>query len=302
LIENVLVIGAGFLGSNIVKELEKREKKVTSTHYVEKNSSMLRLDISCKNDVESLCAKIEPDLVINSAAKNDIEFLEKNQGVAYEINTLGAENIAIAANKIGSKLFQISTDSVFDGKSGMYKEEDVPNPLNNYSNSKLLGEKGVIDNCKNHIIIRTNFYGHSNESKYLFDSILNKLINNEKFIGFNDVIFNPLQVGNLSELIIDLINSDFNGILHLSSNEIFSKYQFCLKIAEIFGFDTQLIQEGSIEQMNFLAKRPKNTSLDNSRSKSLIKTPITSLNDWLITMKKKYHYSKSSQIKNNCGN
>jgi len=291
LIENVLVIGAGFLGSNIVKELKKYEKTVTSTHY-QKNSSILKLDISRKNDVESFCAKVEPDLVINCAANNKVEFLEKNLSVAYETNTLGAENVAIAANKIGSKLYQISTDSVFDGKLGMYKEDDVPNPLNNYANSKFLGEKAVIDNCKNHIIIRTNFYGHSNESKYLFDSILNKLINNEKFIGFNDVIFNPLEVGNLSELIVDLINSDFNGILHLSSNEIFSKYQFCHKIAEIFAFNTQLIQEGSIEQMNFLAKRPKNTSLDNSRSKSLIKTPITSLIDWLLTMKEKYHFSK----------
>ncbi len=291
MIENVLVIGAGFLGSNIVKELKKYEKTVTSTHY-QKNSSILKLDISRKNDVESFCAKVEPDLVINCAANNKVEFLEKNLSVAYETNTLGAENVAIAANKIGSKLYQISTDSVFDGKLGMYKEDDVPNPLNNYANSKFLGEKAVIDNCKNHIIIRTNFYGHSNESKYLFDSILNKLINNEKFIGFNDVIFNPLEVGNLSELIVDLINSDFNGILHLSSNEIFSKYQFCHKIAEIFGFNTQLIQEGSIEQMNFLAKRPKNTSLDNSRSKSLIKTPITSLIDWLLTMKEKYHFSK----------
>jgi len=281
MIEKILVIGVGFLGKHILQELKNRNKKTIGTTFSKVSSNYIRLDISNQSDIEKCCNSIEPDLIINCAANNDIDLIEKNPSIGINVNAKGAENIAIVANKFGIKILHISTDSVFDGKLGMYKENDKPNPINAYANSKFLGEKSVTNNCKEHIIIRTNFYGENDESKYLFNSILTKLKQKESFIGFDDIKFTPLEVHNLSEIIIDLIETDFKGILHLSSNEIITKYHFCIRIAETFGFDKNLIKKGFFDQMNYLAKRPKNTSLDNTKSKQWIKTPFISLDEWL---------------------
>jgi len=283
LTENVLVIGAGFLGGNIIQEFKNNNIIVIGTTNTD--SLYIKLDITSYNDVKEICTKFNPDLIVNCAANNDVEKLEKNPDLAYQINTKGVENIAKIAEEINSRLFHISTDSVFDGLSKMYKENDLPNPINHYSKSKYFAEKAISENCSNHIIIRTNFYGHNKKSNYLFNSILNKLFNNETFIGFDDVLFNPLEVSNLSVMIHELSKTNFKGILHLSSDTVLSKYHFCVKIAEAFNFDKNLIKLGSIDDMNFTALRPKNTSLDNSKSKSLLKTQINSMDDWLFSIK-----------------
>ena len=119
----------------------------------------------------------------------------------------------------------VSSDAVFDGDKGMYEEYDEINPINIYAKSKAYGEKLISENLENYVIVRTNFYGFHDQGKFLFNWILSKLKNNEEFPAFNDVFFNPLEVTNLSKLIYQLSEKDFSGILHLSSDEIFSKFE-----------------------------------------------------------------------------
>src|SRR5579863_6043251 len=100
----------------------------------------------------------------------------------------------------------------------MYTEEDIPNPINVYAQSKALGEKFVKENTSNYVIIRTNFYGHNNEGKFLFNWILNTLKQKKELIGFDDIIFTPLEVSNLAKMISEISITDYSGIIHLSSN------------------------------------------------------------------------------------
>ena len=125
-------------------------------------------------------------------------------------------------------------------------------------------------------------------SKYLFNSIIAKLQKGEKIVGFNDVIFNPLEIQNLSQLICDITESNFNGLLHLSSDKIITKYEFCYLLALELGFNTKLIEKGSIDSIDFVARRPKNTSLDNTKSKSITHSTIISYKNWLNTIKNIY--------------
>ena len=281
--ERVLVIGAGFLGGNIAKKFKDHIIIQTNLTKINKNSYIL--DITDEKQVVDCFHDVKPSIVINCAANTNIDFLERNTPTAYSINGEGIRNLAVTCKRSDVRLVHISTDGIFDGISGNYTEDDKPNPINVYAKSKVIGEENIMKNCLNHVIVRTNFYGNHPQGKSLFNNILSKLKNRERFTGFDDVIFSPLEVSNLSDLISDVTFSNYRGILNLSSNESISKYQFCCKIADVFDFDSNLIKKGSIDDAGFIAKRPKNTSLDNTKSKQFTKSKIMSLDDWLLKIK-----------------
>jgi len=285
--DNVLVIGSGFLGGNIVNEFRNNEIKVIGTNYNKNGSDEIHFDITNMDSIVSCVKKYSPQVIINCAANVNVDDLENNEKLAFSINAYGAENIAKVCKNNKIRLLHISSDAVFDGKNGMYVEEDVMNPINIYAKSKMLGEELISKNLENYVIIRTNFYGFHKQDKFLFNWILSKLKNNETFTGFNDVFFNPLEVTNLSKMIYELSEKNFCGILHLSSDEIFSKFEFAIKISEFFGFDSNLIKKASIDELGLNAKRPKNTTLVNNKAKNLLDTKIQKLDSWLRDIQNK---------------
>ena len=275
--KKILVIGNGFLGKSI--NLFKSENYEITC--VSKNNSELTVDIRNIKSLEKIIIKTNPQIIINCAALTNVDEIEKNSKEAFEVNSYGAENIAKIASKYNIRLLHISTDSVFDGKKGMYSEEEIPIPINEYAKSKKLGEDLVINNSKNFVIIRTNFYGINNEKKFLLNWVIDNLKNDKKIIGFNNIIFSPLEIKNLVNMLLELSENNFQGIIHLSSNEPISKYYFAKKISNILGFNEKNIIKGNIEDIDFVAKRQNNTSLSN------LKTKIISLDEWLIQNKSK---------------
>lgn len=286
--EKALVIGSGFLGSHIIDILKNSGINTVGTHFNLNNDEIMKVDVRNINSINDCVAKIKPDLIINCAAITQLDFLEKNPQLASSVNADGAKNVATVSKRNKIRLAHISTDGIFDGKRGMYSEEDIPNPINVYAKSKAEGEKLVREISDDYVIIRTNFYGFDKNGRFLFNWILNMLKQHKQIIGFSDVIFAPLEVSNLGEMIKEISMKSYCGIIHLASDEILSKYQFALQIAEIFELNKDLIKEGSVDDYkDFVAKRPKNTSLINKKAKQLMKTQIISLSEWLMTMKSK---------------
>ena len=167
----------------------------------------------------------------------------------------------------------------------MYTENDKPNTINVYAKSKLLGEKLIQENSDDFVIIRTNFYGFNPNNSSLFNWVLESLSQTKKIVGYSDIIFNPIEISNLCELIVDIEQSNYNGILHVSSDKPISKYEFIVEIAKNLGYNTNLISCDSIDNYELVAKRPKNTSLDNKKLKQNFHTKIISMKDWLLNQK-----------------
>lgn len=274
--EKILIIGKGFLGGYIFDQ-----SSLMGLSPVTTNHDAVNFDIRDINLVEKVISYHKPDFIVNCAALTNIDQIEANPTEAYQVNGDGAKNVAMVANKEKIKLIHVSTDSVFDGKKGMYNENDLLFPINEYAKSKKIGEDHVKKICERYVIVRTNFYGYNKQGKHLFNWILTSLKNARSIIGFYDVFFNPLEVENLSMMIIELGLNQYDGVIHLASDEIMNKYQYALKIAEILNFDKSLITKGSISDSNLLAKRPLNTTLSNAVSKKILKTPFVSLDDWL---------------------
>ena len=132
----ILVIGgSGLLGMKLQKVLAGDGFDVYATFHQntlnEKNC--FPLDITQKNAVDTFMEKINPDIVVLAAAYTNVDDCEKNKEKAFETNVQGTRNIAHAAEKNNARLVYISTDYVFDGKKGLYKEEDSTNPINYYA-------------------------------------------------------------------------------------------------------------------------------------------------------------------------
>jgi dTDP-4-dehydrorhamnose reductase len=282
--KKIIVLGTGFLGGYVLDKLKINQISSEGTNY-QNLSNTIKLNATNIEEVEKYLISVKPETVINCVGIGDIDFLEKNPKIAYKINSDTAKNIAKICNKLGIYMIHISTDSVFDGQKGMYKENDKVNPLNIYAKSKVLAENYVQENAKNSLIVRTNFYGFDKKTKWFFNWITNSLSSGKKITGFNDLIFNPLAISNLSDLLIELTTIKHEGILHLSSNDTLSKYDFIMNVAEIFEFDKNLIEKGN---SSLLVQRPKNTTLDNALSIFFLKTPIIPLDLCLKNIKKKF--------------
>ena len=274
--KDLLIVGNGFLGGILHKNAIQLGLDSNISDY--KKSG---IDVRNISSIEEILKQEEPKVVINCSAISNVDAIEKDATNAIAVNANGAKNLATICNKLNLKLIYISTDSVFDGKQKMYSEEDITNPINEYAKSKKLGEDFVKKSLNEHVIVRTNFYGKDSKKKNLFEWVINQLKNQDKIIGFEDVFFNPLEVNNLSKLIIELSQTNFLGTLHLANNEIFSKYQFCKTIAECLGFGTNIIQKGSINEVNLNALRPLNTTLSNKLSTKILKTKLITLKEYL---------------------
>ena len=274
--KKLLIIGKGFLGNSLsklaIKKFDVFEASLKHGLFV---------DIQKIQSIEKLIKKHDPDIIINCAAITNIEKTENDTQKLFLVNAQGPGNIAKIAKKYSKKFIHISTDSVFDRNKKKYNELDLPNPLNEYSKSKFQGEQLVLENNSNSIIVRTNFYGYDENGKFLFNWIINQLNNKKSIIGFEDIIFNPLEINNLSELLLELCLIEFKGIIHLAGDEIFSKFDFIEKIALSLNLDRKLVIRGNSDQIKLIAKRPKNTTLDNSISKKILSTKIKKLNEIL---------------------
>ena len=278
----ILIVGNGFLGKNLHNIAIKNKISIEISDY-KKNG----IDVTNISSIDKFFEIHCPEIVVNCSVISQVDECEKNPKHALNVNAYGAENVAKACKKYNTKLIHISTDSVFNGKKGMYTESDKLEPKNEYARTKKIGEELVRKTLDNHIIIRTNFYGKNENGNNLFDWILNSLENNEKITGFSDVIFNPLEINNLCSMIIELISSKFLGTIHLTSNEIFSKFEFCKKIAFYLEYPEELVKKGISTNANLIAKRPLNTTLSNKLSKTILKTKQITLQTFLEEFKAK---------------
>ena len=134
------------LGSKLVASLPEGCRMFTTynKHVDPGNSCSFHLDVTDKGGVQQLIRKISPDVIIHTAALTDVDYCETNREEAWNVNVEGTRNIAEASRESNSKLVYVSTDYVFDGERGMYKEDDQPNPVGQYGKTKLEGENVVL--------------------------------------------------------------------------------------------------------------------------------------------------------------
>jgi dTDP-4-dehydrorhamnose reductase len=266
--KNIVIIGSnGLLGQSMVRKFNDTYDimccSVERENYNPElaDEKYFTLDITNRTDVKSFFRKIEPDVIINTAAFTDVDGCEDKVELCWEVNSRSLENIIEASKEFSPLLVQISTDYIFDGRDAPYRENDTPNPEGFYGRSKLAAERIVGYSSLEYIIARTQIlYGTGHRVKKNFALwVIDKLQNKQKIRVVNDQIGNPTFVDDLSEAVYRLIGVEEFGIFHVSGKEECNRYEFAISIAELFDLDKSLIKETTTSQLTQKAPRPMNS-------------------------------------------
>ena len=258
-----MVTGAnGQLAKTIKKQYHNNTEGIEFIFLTKKD-----LDITNKDLVKKAFTSTKFDYCINCAAYTNVEQAEKTPEIAFEINAEGARNIALSCKQTNTTLIHISTDYVFDGeKETPYKEEDLPNPINEYGRSKLLGEQHIQKTLENHFIIRTSWLYSKDFGHNFYKTVLSAVNSNKQLTIDNAQKGCPTNTVSLSEYIFQIIKAGTLtfGIKHFCDQEEMTWYEFAQRILIENNLNTRLslVKEG---KYHTFAKRPRNSVLLNTK-------------------------------------
>lgn len=245
-----LIIGSnGMLGSDLCKVFPDAVKL---THH--------DLDITDREQVIESILKIKPDVVINAAAYTNVDGCEDNKELAFQVNGYGPGYIAKACARAGAILVHFSTDYVFEGSKKEYVESDIPNPINVYGDSKLLGEKKIIENMNDYRIVRISWL-FGIHGKNFVETMLKLSGEMDTVKVVNDQFGKPTYTMDLANKIREIIELD-PGIYHITNDGICSWYEFASSIIDN-------VVPCTSEEFPRKAKRPKYSVLVNTKTKPM---------------------------------
>tara|TARA_B110000495_G_C22978480_1_gene574932 strand:- start:164 stop:1054 length:891 start_codon:yes stop_codon:yes gene_type:complete len=284
-IKKILVTGsAGLIGTQIVKDLLDNHKQVYSCYNKTKPELgiITHLDLTKKDDIVNTMNRIKPDVVIHLGAMTDVELCETETELAKKINTDATEILALESEKYNTFFVYMSTDYVFDGKVGMKKENDEPNPINFYGKSKLDGERVFKKITTPNVIVRTSTPFGLHSKKISFPIWVKKNLELEKEIS---VVVNqytsPSYVPNISKMIIEIMERKITGIIHLAGATKISRYDFAVQISKIINANKQFLKLTKMDQMDWKAQRPADSSLNVSKANKILKNKPEKIEDSL---------------------
>lgn len=275
----ILITGSnGLLGQKIVGQLAKASINFLATSKgVNRNPSCSdvnyhQMDISNALEIERVFSTFMPTHIIHTAAMTNVDHCEQQPDECNRINFEAVQLLFHAAQKINAHFQLLSTDFVFDGEKGNYKEEDQVNPLSLYAQSKVNAENYLLaSNSLNWSIVRTIIvYGTANNLSrnniiYWAKDALEK---GQELSIIDDQFRAPTWANDLAWACIRICELNKMGIYHISGPETFSIYEIVEKIAQFFNLPTNSLSKSSSLNLNQPAKRPPKTGFDLTKAKT----------------------------------
>ncbi|HKK10214.1 MAG TPA: NAD(P)-dependent oxidoreductase [Bacteroidales bacterium] len=271
--KKILITGvSGFLGNKLALTAADRFDVYASTHKYPvnlKGVTSVKADLTDARQVGSLFEQVNPDMVFHLAAMSNPNQCEKNPHDSYEINVSATRNLVDMA-RLNETLFVFtSSDLVFEGKNAPYKEQDMVRPVNRYGRQKAEAEKSVLDYKAGTVCRMPLMFGEKSPySGSFIQPMLQFLRANQKLNLFADEIRTPLSSERAAEGLL-LIAEKRPKLIHLAGDEAVNRYEFGSMMCEMLGIGKELLIKRKLHEIEFEASRPENTSMDNSRAKSL---------------------------------
>ena len=265
-----LITGSnGLLGQKIINQLKGREDVELIATSKGENRRIVQdfnyelLDITSKEEVKKIMKKHKPDVVINTAAMTNVDACEDNQDSCWRINVKAVKYLLKYSAKYGSHLIHLSTDFVFDGENGPYRETDKPNPLSYYAKSKLASEELILNHdYKNTAIARTIIVFGTGDNLSRGNLILwaKGALEKQSPINVVDDQFRaPTLADDLAKGCILIGEKNARGIYHLSGPETYSILEIVKRIGKFYNLSTDCVTPIKSVTLNQTAKRPPKT-------------------------------------------
>jgi len=294
--EKLLITGVnGLLGQKLLDQAQSKYHVVgVDLHEQAFNKKAkfqyVRLDLTKRRAVRDLILDHYPDCIINAAAMTDVDGCEKQKEKCWNSNVMAVENLIYGARKTGSKIVQLSTDYIFDGKSGPYDESAVPSPQGYYGKSKLASENLLVASQLDHAIVRTMvLYGDGINVRPNFVTwLLDKLRNKQPVTIVTDQIGNPTLADELAAAILALVERKKWDVYHISGSEAMDRFSFAKKVAEVFKLDQSLITPITTAELKQAAPRPLQSGFIIDKARSELGIEMSNVEEGLKKFKRQY--------------
>ncbi len=268
--ETLLVIGgSGLLGTKVAA-LGRESYRVVATHRggapALDGVEFAELQKENLDEGRALIRRVKPDAVVDTAAFHNVDKCEEQKDLASAVNAVSTGAYAEAAQDLGARYLFISTDFVFDGVRGAYKESDVPRPVNVYGETKLAGERATLAANPDFLVVRPSVVYGWDDTRLNFATWLLTSLRDRKSVNIvTDWIGSPTLADSLAEACLKVLGAREGGVYHLAGPDAMSRYDFAVRLARAFRQDASLIKPVTSKEMTMKAPRPPNSSLVNVR-------------------------------------
>jgi dTDP-4-dehydrorhamnose reductase len=254
----ILLTGAsGQLGSYLRRELQGGDVTVW-------NSSR-EVDLADADAVAAAFSAARPVLVLHAAALATVAECWRAPERAWAVNARGTELLAELADRAGARLLLVSTDLVFNGERGGYREADAVAPLSVYGRSKAAAERATLA-CRNGVVVRVSLlFGPTLAGRpSFFDQQVRSLRSGEPLTLFRDEWRTPISLPTAAQALVGIARSDHRGLLHLGGPERLSRLEMGQRLARSLGLSDAAIVPATRADAPAPEPRPRDTSLDSS--------------------------------------
>jgi len=275
----VLVTGAsGRVGRALLANLPREIEAETLLHPEEPDIGFpwYRADIAGREKTIMAVTCASPDILVHLAAMTDVDGCERDPEAALRINRDGAAHVAEACAACGASMVNVSTDYVFDGRSGPYAETDEPHPVNQYGWSKLYGERAAAERTEKLSIVRicVPFGPRTPGTAHNFVSFLDeKLAAGESVRVVTDQFTTPAWLTELAEFLWAVIRREERGVIHYGCSNRVSRYEMALELCKVRKYDDRLVIPITTAELDFPARRPLESGFVTGRSAVILGRP-----------------------------
>lgn len=263
----ILITGSnGLLGQKLVKKLASNsEVNLIATargeNRIQKTSGFTyqSMDICNPEEVDEVLTKHKPNVVIHTAAMTNVDQCEDEQELCWELNVTAVGNLIKSCTRINAKLVHLSTDFIFDGKSGPYSEDALPNPLSFYGKSKLAAEALLTSSTINWVILRTILVYGIAEDMSRSNIVLwakQALEKQSPIKVVSDQFRTPTLAEDLADACIAASIKDVAGVYHISGKDFMNVYEIVERVAAYFNLSMEQVSKVNSNTLNQKAVRP----------------------------------------------
>lgn len=263
----IFIIGAsGLIGGNLMRHLQdERSWNVVGTYFsYEAHDCVFYNTLDPTDERNVNISDFNPEIIVHCGALTWVDYCEENEAESYEKTVVSTINAVELARQCNSKFVFISTDYVFDGENGPYRESDKVNPISIYGKHKLDAEKIVMESGLPYLIGRvTNVYGNEERGKNFIARLVEKAIAEEsEEMSFPiDQYATPINAADVARAIAVLIEADKTGTYHLASTDYVNRYQLATMVLKHFPRNKIRTLPVLTKDMKQRARRPLNGGL-----------------------------------------
>jgi dTDP-4-dehydrorhamnose reductase len=270
-----LITGAsGQLGGYLLRELQGSNESITAWSHSRSGElfgfPLHPIDLGQREAVIAAFQQARPEIVLHLAAYPVVAECYRHPDVARRINTDGTALLAELATGAGARLVYVSTDMVFDGHKGHYREDDPAEPLSAYGRSKKDGEPPVLAAPRGTVARLSLMFGPTLIGRpYFFDLQLRRIQDGRTATWFEDEWRSPLGLQTGAQALLALGRSDVTGLIHIGGPERMSRWEMGKRLAEVYGLDPTLAVPVKQASVPTPEPRPRDLSLDSTRWRGL---------------------------------